>query len=158
MTDFDLSQQYDLIILGITSISLLLLEQQRKALFECVSKHLKPGGKFIFDMFDFSEERWKDHDGFSDVWSKESDDGQEFGIVGQKFYPEQDLFVFNVYREIIDWDGNTKRYIGTSTKAMLEEHALMDLLKSCGLKLVDSFHHTESKFFVSTLDGGINHA
>ena len=153
MSRFTLPHQYDLIIVGVTSISLLLKSEQRTSLFEEVARHLKPGGKFIFDILDFSEERWKKFDNHLEVWSKEVNDGQDFAIVGQRVFPESKQFTFNVYREFISWDGSTKRTIGSSTKAWLERDDLVEALSSCGLALIEEFHQGDIKFFVTQLAG-----
>lgn len=153
MCHFTLPQKYDLIIVGVTSISLLLTSEQRTSLFEEVARHLKPGGKFVFDILDFSEERWKKFDNHMDVWSKEVEDGHDFAIIGQRFFPESKLFTFNVYREFISWDGSTKRTIGSSTKAWLERDDLVEALSSCGLTLIEEFHQGDLKFFVTQLAG-----
>src|SRR5262249_7908249 len=84
MSCFSLAYRYDLIILGTTSISLLPEPSQRQALFHSVACHLKPGGKFVFDILNLTGERWKELDNFIDLWSHEDEDGQDFAIVGQR--------------------------------------------------------------------------
>ncbi|WP_299943429.1 class I SAM-dependent methyltransferase [uncultured Microbulbifer sp.] len=145
MSDFDLGSQYDLIVIGATSISLLLLPEQRQNLLECAYYHLKPGSHLIFDILNHSKNTWH-----SDVWSKETDDGMEVAIVSQEFYPERGVFTFNMLRESIDWDGNTRRTLGTSTKAMLMQDEILTALHTANLKVVEQFEHLESQFFVAT--------
>jgi SAM-dependent methyltransferase len=152
MTTFSLPERYDLITIAVTSISLLLQAEQRRALFECVRAHLKPGGKFIFDFLNLSGDRWKQHDHHLDVWSSEVDEGLDFAIVGQRFFPEERVFTFNVYRECVGWDGNTRRMIGTSTKAWLSAEELIEAMRECGLRLVDRFDAGQVTYLVSELD------
>lgn len=148
MADFDLGKRYDLIILGVTSISLLLSEQHRLGLFRSVRRHLADGGRFIFDILDLEDGKWKDLDYFHDVWSKETDEGVDFGIVGQKFYPETRQFIFNVYREIIGWDGDTRRVIGHSVKAWLERSQMVSEMKVAGLEIEREFQTGRQIYFV----------
>lgn len=158
MCSFTLPHKYDLIIVGVTSISLLLKSEQRISLFEEVARHLKPDGKFVFDIMDFSGERWKKFDNYMDVWSREVADGHDFAIVGQRLFPEERQFTFNVYREFISWSGDTTRTIGSSTKAWLDRDELIDGLNSCGLALIEEFNQGDLRFFVSKLAGDSGHA
>jgi SAM-dependent methyltransferase len=149
MTSFSLPDRYDLIILGVTSISLLLLPEQRRSLFAKVKAHLKPAGKFIFDILNLSGERWMRYDHHLDVWSSEGDDGLDFAIVGQRLFPLERLITFNVYRERVSWDGTTRRAIGTSTKAWLNAEELIEEMRGSGLRLTDQFEVNEVIYLVS---------
>lgn len=149
MACFSLPERYDLVILGTTSISLLPEPAQRQDLFHAVARHLKPGGKFIFDILNLSGERWKKLDHFLDVWSHEDEDGQDFAIVGQRFFPERKCFTFNVFRESIAWNGDTRRSVATSTKAWLEPEDVLAAMAAAGLELVEQFEHDTETFFVA---------
>jgi methylation protein MtfA len=148
MSAFALPDRYDLIVIGVTSISLLLSSAQRLGLFGSVREHLRPGGKFIFDILDLEQDRWKALDHFQDVWSRETDEGLDFGIVGQRFFPERRQFAFNVYRERVGWDGETQRAIGTSVKAWLERDELVAELEASGLAVAESFSTGSQLYFV----------
>jgi SAM-dependent methyltransferase len=152
--DFSLPDRYDLIVLGATSISLLLRSEQRRALFKQVRNHLKPDGKFIFDILDFSGERWKKHDNYIDVWSRETEDGQDFAIVGQHFYPDEKIFTFNAYRELVEWNGTTKRTISSSTKAWIETDELALAIQENGLAITSEFDHGEIRYYVVCMAEG----
>lgn len=149
MSDFDLGEEYGLIVLGVTSISLLLCESQRQGLFRCVRRHLAPSGRFVFDIMDFEDGRWRQFDNFQQVWSREDDDGQDFAIIGQKFYPDEMVFCFNVYREQVAWDGETTRTMGSSTKAWLERDQLVASMRAGGLELDEEFRLGDTRYFVA---------
>ena len=153
MTAFDLPDRYDLILVGVTSISLLHTPAQRHDLFACARRHLKPGGKFVFDILDLDDERWRRHDHYLDVWAREVDEGQDFAIVGQRFFPERRQFAFNVYRELVGWDGQTSRAIGTSVKAWLGRDELVQAMAGAGLALVEEFEQGDVRFFVAQAAG-----
>lgn len=154
MTAFAMGVHYDLIIVGATSLSLLLHPEHRRALFRSVRAHLAEGGRFVFDLLNLEQERWQALDNFTDVWSREGDDGIEFAIVGQRFYPEERHFVFNLYRELIHWDGTTERSIGTSTKAWLTVGEVSDALAGAGLQVTEIAPNKLCNFFVAKVADG----
>ena len=51
MTDFNLNKQYNLITCFFDSVNFLKTKNDLNNMFECVKKHLKPNGYFIFDIF-----------------------------------------------------------------------------------------------------------
>lgn len=130
MTSFSMNKTYDLIVLGCTSLSLLLASSQRQALFRQVRQHLQPDGCFMFDLLNQQQAEK------NDLWFKETTGGQELAIVGHGYYPELGLFTFNIYREAIGWNGDTLRYIGSSTKALLTQQQLETELSASGLQLL----------------------
>lgn len=148
MCSFSLPSRYDLIILGATSISLLLSAEERLSLFKSVRKHLQPDGKFIFDILDFSGDLWKKHDHYMNVLSHENDDGQEFAIVGQRLDPARKRFTLNVYRESIAWSGETRRALGSSTKAWLDASELQLAVAEAGLTVQDEFRDGDHHYLV----------
>lgn len=149
MSGFEMPHQYDLILIGVTSISLLLTPEQRAGLFASVKRHLKPEGRFVFDVLDFEDGRWKRFDDHQDVWAREVEEGQDFAIIGQKFFPERGIFTFNVYRELISWSGETVRTLGASTKAFLLRDDLVPAMEAQGLVLQDEFLQGDLRFFVA---------
>lgn len=151
---FNMNKTYDLVVLGITSISLLLTVEDRRALFAQVKKHLKENGKFIFDILDFSVDNLEKFDNYMDVSTHEGNEGQEFAIMGQRFFPEEGVFVYNVYREIISWSGETTRLLGSSTKAILFRNDLVEDMRLCGLDVIDEFRDGDQLYFVSKLGVG----
>ena len=148
MSDFSLPHRYDLILVGVTSISLLLTERARRGLFQSVRRHLAPGAFFIFNILDLEGDRWKEWDNYFDVWSVEDDVGVDFAIVGQRFFPEERRFCFNVFREIVSWGGETRRVIGTSTKAWLGRDQLRGELSRSRLSVVEEFTQDKESFFI----------
>ena len=148
MCEFSLADRYDLVALGTTSICLLLTAGERRKLFECVHRHLAPGGKFVFNMIDFSGDRWKKFDHYHDVFSHEAKDGQEFVIVGQRVFLDEQRFTLNVYREFVGWDGETKRTMANSTKAMIDADELRGHAAAVGFAIVEEFDADDTRYFV----------
>ncbi|HKU44887.1 MAG TPA: hypothetical protein VJR89_42300, partial [Polyangiales bacterium] len=87
-----------------------------------------------------------------DVWTHETDQGAEFGIVGQTFIAGTQKYTFNVYRELITWNGETRRSIGTSTKVRLDPAELRAELHASGLQVASELEQNDTITFV------VNHA
>lgn len=149
MTRFDLGETYDLIIVGITSISLLLTREDRHSMMQCVRRHLALGGTFVFDILSLEDDEWQHYDNYHDVYSSESEQGSDVSIVGQKFYPADRRFVFCVYRELIGWDGDTRRFIGYSEKAWLRQAEIREELDSAGFRLIEEQRAGGQVYFAS---------
>ncbi|MES3023327.1 MAG: methyltransferase domain-containing protein [Pseudomonadota bacterium] len=148
---FSLDQQYDLIVLGGTSLNLTFDEAQRLALLRQVGAHLKPGGKFIFDIMDLSAGLSSKHKNWHDVWTCAHGDRRDFAIVGQQFMPEQKRVVFNFYRESIAAGGETVRSMGSRSRAWLEPEELLGTMHESGLHLLNEFAQGEVRYFVAGL-------
>lgn len=136
MSDFHLDRRFDRIVLGATSICLLLQRQDRAGLFACARQHLAPHGQFLFNVLEgeyLGEQRQAD---YVDVFSRSSPEGQDFAIVGQRLDPASGHFLFNVYRERIAWNGDTVRTLGASVKARIDRAEVMAHLSEQGLHLV----------------------
>lgn len=144
MSRFALPYKYDLIVIGVTSISLIIERTDRLNLYQCAYQHLNNGGRLIFDLVDHDKHEWT-----SDVWSKETEYGLEYAIVGQKMYYERSLFVFNIIREVMGWDGETRRYIGSSTKAILDLDTESRLLQEAQFNLEETIELGSSIFIVA---------
>lgn len=147
MCTFELPNRYDLILVAATSISLLLTAEQRGQLFAQVKQHLKPCGIFLFDILDFSGDKWRGFDHHTDVWHRETDEGQEFAIIGQRVYPDTRQFIYNVYRECISWNGETRRHIGLSVKAWLDKEVLSAEIEAAGLAIVEVASSGPQQYF-----------
>ncbi|WP_307116568.1 class I SAM-dependent methyltransferase [Sphingomonas kyeonggiensis] len=148
MTGFDMGERYDLVIVGITSISLLLDPEQRVGLFRSVAGNLAQDGVFVFDTLDLEDDKWRKLDHFHDVWSVSTSGEFDIGIVGQRFYPAERRFIFNVYRETGDWDGNVHRRLGYSEKAWFTREQLAGELDAAGLIIRAEQLFEDQRFFI----------
>lgn len=138
MTDMQLSETFDIIILAATSICLLETGEQRKKFFENVVKHLKPGGFFIFDYQLLDPEKV----------SKKSDHVElvpinnlypiHFMLMGEKVVLDKQYILVNFYNEIIREDGKTSRYLGKTRKMIISDRELEELIEESGLQIVKS--------------------
>jgi ubiquinone/menaquinone biosynthesis C-methylase UbiE len=149
MSDFALPNRYDLILIAITSISLLPSADARAGLFRCARAHLASGGRLIFDFLDLSDERWHAMHNAYDVVSREGDDGVDFAITGQRFFPERRQFTYNIYREIVGWDGETKRALASSVKTWLDADELESELGAAGFRVAERHELNGIIFFVA---------
>ncbi|KQQ32687.1 hypothetical protein ASF61_14195 [Duganella sp. Leaf126] len=150
MTQFALDQQYDLIILGITSISLLRSAPLRAGLYACVARHLAPGGRFVFDTIDPDGPNTGLYTTMTDMWSHENDEGIDFAVIGQQLSADGGTLQFNVYREQLDWAGATRRSLGCSSKAWLPR-ALMQAEIAASPLVIDHEHtFADLRYYVLT--------
>lgn len=51
MTSFNLSNKFDVVFVGYNSVHHLLTNSELKSFLDCVKSHLKPNGRFLFDIF-----------------------------------------------------------------------------------------------------------
>jgi ubiquinone/menaquinone biosynthesis C-methylase UbiE len=56
MTNFNLNKKFDVIFVGYNSVHHILTNQDLKSFLESVKNHLKPNGRFLFDIFNPSLE------------------------------------------------------------------------------------------------------
>jgi len=151
ISSFDFGARFDLIVLGITSISLLPDRSSRIGMFASVANHLKADGRFVFDILDLEGETWRRFDNFHDVWTVPNDAGTDFAVVGQRFYPEERKFVLNMYRETIGWNGDTRRILGRSVKIWLGRDELIGEMAEAGLGFIKDFVEGDQRYFVAGL-------
>ena len=144
MTDFFLGEQYDLIVLGATSISLLTSTEERANMLTCIKKHLKPNAKFIFDII--AEDQLQEE---FEVFSQETDDGVDFAVLGHQFWPDDGIFVTNMMREFCEWNGSVKRYFGSSKKALLTSDLICKELAENEYKIIETVRVPNTLFFVT---------
>jgi SAM-dependent methyltransferase len=52
MADFNLEQQFALVIIAFRSFQALLSPEEQRRCLDCIHRHLKPGGGLILDLFD----------------------------------------------------------------------------------------------------------
>jgi len=57
MIDFDLKQTFDLITAPFRALQYLISVEQQISCLHCVSRHLKVGGRFVFDVFQVDPSR-----------------------------------------------------------------------------------------------------
>lgn len=134
MAAFTLPERYDLVVLGATSLCLLLRPAQRASVLRAVRQHLAPGGRFVFDLAALQAHEPQAE--FTELHSRPWPDGQDFAIVGQVVDRVHGLLHLNVYRERIAWDGHTHRMLGASVKACIDRAELRAQAEACGLVLV----------------------
>nr|WP_227012359.1 daptide-type RiPP biosynthesis methyltransferase [Duganella sp. FT27W] len=148
MSRFALDREYDLVILGITSISLLRTPELRAGLFACVARHLAPGGRFVFDTIDPDGSNAGLYTTMTDMWSREDDEGIDFALIGQQLSADGGTLQFNVYREQLDWAGATRRSLGCSSKAWLPRAMLHAEIAASALAVETEFTLADLRFYV----------
>jgi SAM-dependent methyltransferase len=137
MTSFALEQRFGLIILGATSICLLHQPEQRVAMFTRVREHLAEGGRFLFDFSHLTPEALARQDGETVAVPAVGPNAKRFTLIGQQWLREENVQLVNFYSEMISGDGATKRFLGSTAKAVLDQDDLLAEAAQAGLHVDD---------------------
>jgi SAM-dependent methyltransferase len=138
MTRLELDRRYRLAILGATSMCLLHRPEQRVAMFAGVRRHLDDGGRFLFDFAHTSPDSLRAQDAEVLALGGTSGALKRFTLLGRRWLPDEGVQLVNFYSEVIDPQGATRRFLGSTTKAVLDRDALVHELEQGGLELVRS--------------------
>jgi SAM-dependent methyltransferase len=147
MTTIALGRRFPLVVLGALSLCLLRTPDARRALFERVAEHLAPGGRFLFDYLDGSEEALRADDERVLTVPASAGDRKRFTLIGQRYYPEEGVQVVNFFSEVVDADGRTRRHLASTTKWVVDAELVRRELAGAGLEI-------ESVEPIATLPGG----
>jgi SAM-dependent methyltransferase len=135
MTDFDLGERFGLIVLGATSICLLHQPEARERMFACVARHLADDGRFLFDFTVTTPEILRMQDAELVTIPAVSERFKRFTLIGRRWDQQTDVQIVNFYSEVVSADGATRRFLGSTEKAVLERDALVGELQRAGLVL-----------------------
>jgi len=136
MTQLDLGRCFGLVVLGATSLCLLHTPAQRERLFASVAAHLADGGRFLFDMTITSPEQLRAQDDQLLTLPATSARFKRFTLLGRKWVPEDGLQLVNFYSEVVAADGATRRFLGSTAKAVLDSAPVVAELERAGLQLL----------------------
>jgi SAM-dependent methyltransferase len=136
VTRLDLVRRYPLALLGATSICLLHRPEQRVEMFAGVRRHLAEDGRFLFDFAVTSPEVLRAQDSELLTIGGATGDLKRFTLLGRRWLPEDGLQLVNFYSEVVDGAGATRRFLGSTAKAVLDRDTLVDELEQGGLELV----------------------
>lgn len=136
MTQLDLGRRFGLVVLGATSLCLLHTPDQRERLFASVAEHLSDGGRFLFDMTITSPAQLLAQDDQLLTLPAVSERFKRFTLLGRKWVPQDGVQLVNFYSEVVAADGTTRRFLGSTAKAVLDRDAVVAELERAGLELL----------------------
>jgi len=133
VTNMELNEKYDMIILPATTICLFGKELCQK-LFAFVREHLAENGVFVFDWMCIDKERYRlaNPDAELGKWTDEK--GFHFVLIKEFLYEELNELVVNVYEETVNDEG-TSRSIGYTRKNIVERKNLEDVTAEAKFEL-----------------------
>ena len=136
MTRLALDGRYGLIVLGATSLCLLHTAEERERVFAAVAEHLTEHGRFLFDMTITGPEQLRAQDDELLTLPAVSGRYKWFTLLGRKWVPEDGVQLVNFYSEIVAVDGATRRFLGSTAKAVLDRDTVVSELERAGLELI----------------------
>ena len=143
MRDFDLGQQFNLVIIPFRSFQLLLsVEDQWRAL-ACIKKHLEPGGRLIFNLFVPRAgclEQKKSFGLFGNEAARLSEAPRmELEEKSQHDEYSQIIYVKNVLKEYGERDTVQKRSEVSYALRYTYQREAQNLLKNAGYRILETY-------------------
>lgn len=136
MTDFCLHHQFPYVILGALTICLLRVAEQRVALFRRVVEHLTPEGHFSFDYVATNEDTLREQDDRIIAIPATRGAMKRITFLGRHYYPEEQVQVVNLFSEVVDPSNDTRRYLGSTVKWIVDIATVRAQLVEAGLEIV----------------------
>lgn len=137
MCEMDCGKEFDLAILAHISLCLVKSQSERIKLFQGVFNSLREGGVFVFNYLDTPIEEMisgeKKPKYFFNPQKK------SFAIFNEKITEDKSQSIINAYAEDTDSNGNTRRYIGTSTKYLLNKSIIDEVIDNTKFKRVKEY-------------------
>lgn len=136
MVDLTLYRRFGLAILGATSVCLLHESERRVAMFAAVARHLEPGGTLLFDFVATDPDTLRAQDGELIAVPAVSGSLKRFTLLGRRWLEDEGVQLVNFYSEVVDGEGATRRFLGSTVKTVLDEAMLVAEARRGGLEVV----------------------
>lgn len=136
--DLQLGRRFPSVLLGATTMCLFRTPEDRRALLGSVVRHLEPAGEFAFDYLETSPailERQEREFLVLPLSGRNVTGG--FTIIGRRHDREARAQILNFFSELFERNGRTARFLGTSTKAILDWSELEGEIREAGLSVVE---------------------
>jgi SAM-dependent methyltransferase len=145
MTDFAIDEKYHLATIPFRPFQHLVTVTEQKACLRCIRRHLVPGGKLVFDVFNPNFERLitnpRNTRETVDLPPAKLPDGRMLTrnsrIVG--FHREQQYNDIELIYYVTSPDGKTDRFVQSFPMRYFFRYELEHLLELCGFRIVDLF-------------------
>jgi len=134
ITNMELNEKFDMIILPATTICLFDEEMIRK-IFSFVYEHLAEGGRFVFDWINIDYSEFLNGAGELLITKWVDEKGFHFGLFQEFIFPELHEIVVNIYMESVLND-KTDRFMGYTRKHIIKKSVLDRLIAERGFKVI----------------------
>ncbi len=144
MTDFDLGRAFSLVTIPFRPFQHLVTVAEQKACLNCIRKHLAPGGRLVFDVFNPRLERLSDiryQSEIEDMAETTLLDGRRLRRANRTaaFHREQQYNDVEIIYYVTQPNGHTERAVQSFPMRYFFRYELEHLLELCGFKVVDLF-------------------
>ncbi|ASU82835.1 SAM-dependent methyltransferase [Nocardiopsis gilva YIM 90087] len=133
-TDMDLGESFDAVVIGGLSISTFATEE-RNSLLRVARRHVGAGGSLVFDYMPFPDS--EDADESYHVFPFPGESDRAFMVLAVLQDPQRGVQVTNMYSELIDGEGGTRRILSSESVSYLSDEAIREELAVAGFKVVE---------------------
>lgn len=123
-------------LIGAMSVCLLRDPRERIAVFRGIGDALAPDGRFLLDFLETSPEALRAQDAEVLALPARLTGVKRFTLVGRRWLPEENAQLVNFATEEVDPLGRTRRYLGTTLKAIVSETELREQLAEAGFDVL----------------------
>ncbi len=145
MTDFNIAEKYHLATIPFRPFQHLFTVAEQKACLDCIRRHLVPGGRLVFDVFNPNFERLMANPRYTqeteDHPMTKLPDGRKVrrasrmsGFHREEQYNDIELIYYVTYP-----DGKTERFVQSFPMRYFFRYELEHLLEFGGFKIIDLF-------------------
>lgn len=132
-------EPFDAVLIGGLSVNTFDAPGRRE-LLRAVRGYLRPGGTLLFDHFpapEGTEPAESQH-----TFPFPGDEGSAFTVLSVLQTPAEGTQITNMYSEIIDAEGATRRFLSSETVTYTDAEELRAELERCGLRVVEELDST----------------
>lgn len=139
MTDFNIDDRFDYVILGLNTIFALAEEDDRIRCFKLVRKHLKEEGRFLIDLMLPSPEDLKNTKGKYELSVLEGEEGKKcLSVVFNRYDVKRQIMILNFLSIDVEPDGKAKFFITPAVEYYPSPGEMKLLLCNSGFE-IESF-------------------
>ena len=145
MTDFQTGETYSLVTIPFRPFQHLTTVDEQKACLGCVRRHLAPGGRLVFDVFNPRFDRLYNpkytEEEIEDLPDVALPDGRHFRRASRisAFHRDQQCNDIELIYYVTHPDGHTERIVQAFPMRYYFRFELEHLLELCGLRVIDLF-------------------
>ena len=154
MTNFDLGKQFALVTIPFRPFQHLVSVAEQKACLNCVGKHLMPGGRLVFDVFNPRLDRLYDtkyQTEIEDMPETTLGDGRRFRRANRTaaFHRDEQYNDVELIYYITYPDGRTQRLVQSFPMRYVFRYEMEHLLELCGFQIAEMFGDFDKSSYVS---------
>lgn len=144
MSDFDLGLSFALVIIPFRPFQHLISTEEQFGCLRCIHRHLQPGGKLVFDVFQVDLRKINDprrDEEVEDLQEMKLPDGRKLRRTNRivALHRAEQYNDVEIIFYLTDTDGTTHRLVQAFPFRYFFRYEVEHLLARCGFKIVDLF-------------------